>query len=826
MSDANPRQLEPPRLRALLLTDLSGYTALVERLGDEAAAEVLREHDRLVLGLQRRWNGQLIDRSDGLLLLFERPLDGLGFALDFTRGLQELSQARGIDLKARVGLHVGEVLTWRNEQDAVSVGAKPLEVEGLAKPVAARLMALALPGQILLSAVAESLTRRASRGLGKQLRWRSHGLWYFKGVAEAQEVFEVGEPDLMPSRRPQGNAKARRLLPFWRRPAWLAAAGVLVLLVVLTARLMTRPALAFAERDWVVVADLQNRTGDALLDDSLAQAFLIGLQQSRYVNVVSSLRVHEVVQRMKLDAASQIDRKLAGEIAVRQGAQVVLAPSVSEIGDRVQIAVDVVDPASGETLLTVSKDGVGIGSVLGTVGQVVAELRDGLGETLESINRDSKPLPQVTTASLEALKAYALGQKARALRQCGPALAYYQQAVEFDPTFALAHVGMAFCYEIMVDTPHAQAELDAAMQYLDHLPKREQLYVQVWKSRLDGDSHAATERLGVMVNLYPDDFEAVSQYVWLSLAQADYAAAEQVAQRSLTERNPERGDILYYLGRAQLALGKPEAALKSFQESERLRGSGAGSQSVLATAARGDDLRAVEELTKAAAGRKMTSSEAVAMIDLAVQRGCAQCAQDIIQERLVDYTQDPDSFMPRLYRFMALSVRESIGGQPNAADLLKYIDQTRREVTDGLSGDREDNVYLLLAAYYLLQRSHPQQATDALQAQIVGLSTHSRSMTVSALANLVKAKQKLIEQRPDEALALLDRWGNQPSLLQAEVVRRAAYLAAGRSDDALAVERKLAADLPLAYAEVAGSFALQPLNVADVMEMRREHPER
>ena len=45
-----------------------------------------------MLELQQRWRGRLIDRSDGLLLLFERPIDGLGFALDYDRGLRELGE--------------------------------------------------------------------------------------------------------------------------------------------------------------------------------------------------------------------------------------------------------------------------------------------------------------------------------------------------------------------------------------------------------------------------------------------------------------------------------------------------------------------------------------------------------------------------------------------------------------------------------------------------------------------------------------------------------------------------------------------------------------
>ena len=108
MNDIGRLPREGPQLRTLLLTDLVESTALVERLGDTPASELFREHDRLVLKLQQEWRGRLIDRSDGLLLLFERPIDGLGFALDYTRGLRELGKSRDLDLQARAGLHVGD----------------------------------------------------------------------------------------------------------------------------------------------------------------------------------------------------------------------------------------------------------------------------------------------------------------------------------------------------------------------------------------------------------------------------------------------------------------------------------------------------------------------------------------------------------------------------------------------------------------------------------------------------------------------------------------------------------------------------------------------
>ena len=210
------------QLKTLVLTDLCDSVELTARIGDAAAAELFRTLDVRALQLLQRWKGRLIDRSDGMFLLFDVPTQGLGFALDYLDALAEIGRERKLPLQARIGIHVGDVLFWRNDDDAVAAGAKPLEVEGVAKPTAARLMALARPNQILLSAVAEALLRAGQRELGERganLQWKSHGCWYFKGLPTPQEVFEVGAAGSAPLRMPPRSNKAWRRLPLWRRPA-------------------------------------------------------------------------------------------------------------------------------------------------------------------------------------------------------------------------------------------------------------------------------------------------------------------------------------------------------------------------------------------------------------------------------------------------------------------------------------------------------------------------------------------------------------------------------------------------------------------------------
>ena len=172
-----------PMLRAVLVCDIVDSTALVERLGDLRAVLLMQRHDQRLREALHQSGGQLIDRADGVLALFERPIGALDFALRYQRALRELGEAEGTTLQARVGIHVGDVMMWANEPRDVLAGAKPFEIEGLAKPVAARLMGLALPGQILMSGMAQNLAQRAAAELGERaakLRWLVHGRYRFK----------------------------------------------------------------------------------------------------------------------------------------------------------------------------------------------------------------------------------------------------------------------------------------------------------------------------------------------------------------------------------------------------------------------------------------------------------------------------------------------------------------------------------------------------------------------------------------------------------------------------------------------------------------------
>lgn len=195
------RQVAPLNLACLLLIDIVDSAALSERLGDQAMARLSHLHDKLARSLLREWRGREIDKADGFFLLFEQATDGLGFALAYHQALSDLPEP----LLARVGLHAGPVTLRENSAHDVAMGAKPLEVDGLAKPVAARVMAAARGGQTLLTSPV-----RAQLGHSDQ-RFVSHGHWRFKGLPEPLELFEAGGTNA-PFTPPPDSDKAYRVV--------------------------------------------------------------------------------------------------------------------------------------------------------------------------------------------------------------------------------------------------------------------------------------------------------------------------------------------------------------------------------------------------------------------------------------------------------------------------------------------------------------------------------------------------------------------------------------------------------------------------------------
>tara|TARA_Y100000591_G_C21830643_1_gene699359 strand:+ start:260 stop:1105 length:846 start_codon:yes stop_codon:yes gene_type:complete len=183
----------------ILLLDLVGSTKFVQRYGNEHAAKIFQAHDKLTRSLMYRFSGREIDRSDGFLMSFDTTIDAVNFALMYHKTIPPRTT-----LKARIGIHWGEIIEVAQEDKFIDAGAKRVELEGISKNTAARIMSLASGGQICLSTQAfEKVKNRSNMYTPKGTRYACAGVYKLKGIKDPIDVYMVGIS--IESLQPPGN---------------------------------------------------------------------------------------------------------------------------------------------------------------------------------------------------------------------------------------------------------------------------------------------------------------------------------------------------------------------------------------------------------------------------------------------------------------------------------------------------------------------------------------------------------------------------------------------------------------------------------------------
>lgn len=820
-----PARMATPQLRTLVVCDIADSTALVERMGDQNAANIIRKHDRLARALVERHKGREIDKTDGFLLMFERPIQAAAFALDYQRGLKHMSAAEGVVVRARVGIHMGDVVIWENAPEDVARGAKPIEVEGLVKPVAARLAQLAGPQQILMSSAAAGIAHRAEGELGPQaaqrVHWKDHGRYAFKGLPEPLEVVEVGEDDVAPLHAPRSGRTAKKILPWWRRPVTLIAEAAMLLIAVGIAvwfLLQSPPTLAFNARDWVVVGDLHNLTGDKLYDRSIDSALRVSLEQSQYVNVLPELSVQQTLQRMELNPdKTDVDRAVGSQVALREGARALILPTVADVGGRVRVTAEVIDPNTQATVYSVSADGFGAQSVLPSLDSVSRQLRGKLGEALTMVSRQSQPLAQVATPDLNALKAYSLGEQAYDKADLKSAEAYFNEALRIDPHFALARIDLAQIFSGYDQPAKALESIRAAQADRSRLSPRDALYADAFAASFL-EPGKSLEKWRLLASVYPDYFPGLSDYAYALDNYANrYEDAIPYLKQALSNKNPRRATSNYLLGVLYAEAGKYEDAVRAFSASVH---QGTQFQNTLYASVYAAQRR-FNQATVLLAKGKASGTDSFDVINRAFLIAMALDQGDWPQaHKLLAETQaQADSLDPRIasrYAGMGLSLHALDGTSASVqlVALKDYLANAEKTLAKADSVDRHElRFQVALAAYLTAQAGDTVLAKHALI--IAGLASDADMPVLDNMLAVAQAAIDRVSGKPEDALAILKPLVNGSELYITHVALMDAYADAHDQAAALTEALWLSTHRGRTYFEVNAQFMLEPFNVAE-----------
>ncbi|MGB0109925.1 MAG: serine/threonine-protein kinase, partial [Terriglobales bacterium] len=166
------------------------------------------------------------------------------------------------------------------------------------------------------------------------------------------------------------------------------------------------------EKDTIVLSDFANSTGDAVFDDTLKTALNLSLRQSPFLNVFSDSEVAKTLQEMTRPASTKLTPEVARELCQRAGSKAYIAESIGSLGSEYVLGLKAVNCQSGDTLAQEQVTAASKEKVLDALGEAASKLRGELGESLATVQKFDVPLSEATTSSLEALKAYTLGENA------------------------------------------------------------------------------------------------------------------------------------------------------------------------------------------------------------------------------------------------------------------------------------------------------------------------------------------------------------------------------------------------------------------------------
>jgi tetratricopeptide (TPR) repeat protein len=234
-------------------------------------------------------------------------------------------------------------------------------------------------------------------------------------------------------------------------------------------------AVTLSETDSLVLADLENRTGDAVFDHSLQQALVFELGQSPYLNILSDRKVGEALRAMGRPANERITMAVAREICARSGSKALLGGTISTAGGRYLIDLSALDCKTGVGAAMAHGEAGGRDEVLEVLNLASTSLRLKLGESVASVHKYDSSMAAAT--SLEALNNYAIGEAVKREKSDLPSIPYFKQAIAADPDFPMAYAALAVIYRNLRQPSLALEYATKAHERRDRVGERERLHV-------------------------------------------------------------------------------------------------------------------------------------------------------------------------------------------------------------------------------------------------------------------------------------------------------------------------------------------------------------
>src|SRR5262249_15555591 len=256
------------------------------------------------------------------------------------------------------------------------------------------------------------------------------------------------------------------------------------------------------DKDTILLADFANTTGDPVFDGTLRQGLAAQLEQSPFLSLFPDTRVRQTLRLMGRSPDDRMTPETAREICRRQGLKALVSGAIAPLGSHYVITLEASDH-NGEVVAREQAEAEGKERVLRALAQAAKRLRQRLGESLGSIERFKGEL---TTSSLEALKANSQGTDLGGRGMWRDAIQLHKLATELDPDFAMAYLGLGVSHYNLKRRRPAAEYMKKAYALRDRVSEWERLRITyLYYQRVTGEIDKTIETLNLQRQTYPRD---------------------------------------------------------------------------------------------------------------------------------------------------------------------------------------------------------------------------------------------------------------------------------------------------------------------------------
>jgi tetratricopeptide (TPR) repeat protein/predicted Ser/Thr protein kinase len=325
----------------------------------------------------------------------------------------------------------------------------------------------------------------------------------YQHAAEIRTDLERLKRDTGPGQGAPARAQRGPSAPQHWKAMMGAAAVVLALFAAGYFYLHRAPKLT--DKDTVVLADFENKTGDSVFDGTLRQGMAAQLEQSPFLSLISDERIQQTLSRMGQPQGARLTPQIAKEVCERVGGAAVLNGSIAPLGSQYVLGLRASNCHTGDVLDVEQVQAAKKEDVLTALSQIAAKFRTRIGESLAAVEKQT-PLEEATTPSLEALQAFSAGWKAANSNGFADGVPLVKRAVEIDPKFAMAHAYLGNFYSALGESVLATESNSSAYRLRDRASERERFYIEANYDRtVTGNLEKARQTCESWAQRYPRD---------------------------------------------------------------------------------------------------------------------------------------------------------------------------------------------------------------------------------------------------------------------------------------------------------------------------------